>query len=171
MTQKIDHSGDNDCLIFFGQIIALLNSALQCLMFQLFLLMLYINSLVVKTKKAVIEEELETLDETDNLTTYASFRKPLVRQIWSKQGQQRIIKSKCAADLSILQTLNCATTPPPQYRQVRFLHGTVCFSNALVRFIHGTFRFLHGMVLFLNCTLFEWQVCFLHCTFRFLHNL
>ncbi|XP_022300413.2 uncharacterized protein LOC111108664 isoform X2 [Crassostrea virginica] len=47
------------------------------------------ESLVVKTKKAVIEEELETLDETDNLTTYASFRKPLVRQIWSKQETEK----------------------------------------------------------------------------------
>lgn len=46
-------------------------------------------SLVVNTNKPVVEEDTEAIDETENTTTYASFRKPQVRQIWSKQGQEQ----------------------------------------------------------------------------------
>lgn len=47
------------------------------------------ESLVVNTKKPVVEEDTEAIDETENTTTYASFRKPQVRQIWSKQETEK----------------------------------------------------------------------------------
>lgn len=47
------------------------------------------ESLVVNTKKTVVEEETEAIDESENTTTYASFRKPQVRQIWSKQETEK----------------------------------------------------------------------------------
>lgn len=47
------------------------------------------ESLVVNTNKPVVEEDTEAIDETENTTTYASFRKPQVRQIWSKQETEK----------------------------------------------------------------------------------
>lgn len=47
------------------------------------------ESLVVNTKKPVVEEDTDAIDETENTTTYASFRKPQTRQIWSKQETEK----------------------------------------------------------------------------------
>lgn len=47
------------------------------------------ESLVVNTNKPVVEEDTEAIDETENTTTYASFRKPQVRHIWSKQETEK----------------------------------------------------------------------------------
>ncbi|XP_061183136.1 transcription factor TFIIIB component B'' homolog [Saccostrea echinata] len=47
------------------------------------------ESLVVNTKKPVIEEETETINETENTTTYASFRKPRTRQLWSNKETEK----------------------------------------------------------------------------------
>lgn len=48
----------------------------------------------------VVEEDTDAIDETENTTTYASFRKPQTRQIWSKQGQERHpgLSQACSAE-------------------------------------------------------------------------